>query len=63
MLFTEIAGAPFHYPSAPMSPPSAFWSTGEAPSNYSQKSRYCNTTYAAQKREDEAKEAEYEVPT
>ena len=41
MLFTEIAGAPFHYPSAPMSPPSAFWSTGEAPSNYSQKSRYC----------------------
>ena len=40
MLFTEIAGAPFHYPSAPMSPPSAFWSTGEAPSNYSQKSRY-----------------------
>ena len=41
MLLLEIAVTPLYYPYAPMLHPSAHWSTGDAPSRYSQKSRYC----------------------
>ena len=42
MLLLVIAVTPLYYPYAPLSHPSAHWSTGDAPSNYSEKSQYCN---------------------